>query len=273
MTLLKTGAVIAVRLVGLLFAVAAALSIPPTRDMLASDVEVNSDNVLYVPIEICIPSEIVFNGQTVTVPTTDNGGCHTLSFFINACVMSLVLSIVATIMNFCFDFAARCKLGNISLNAVASMSLFLVFILLQTAVCCWAIAKELDFWNSYFDKVHDELGDSFLTDIQTRGSRNRLVVTGTLSVLFAALLLVEAFFNFCCAKRQEATVTPESSSFRKSGVASPTSTATMDLEASNSLDQTEKSNTSGNNNNINGEEEGSVAFGTTSELPPWANTN
>ena len=177
-------AIITVRVMGIIFALAAALSIPPTRDMLKSDIEMDDDMVVYVPIEICIPSEITFDDQSITVPTTDIGTCHTLSFFINACVMSLVLSIVATGMYLSFDMARRVKFGNMSASAVRSMSVFLVFIILQTSVCCWAIAKELSFWNDYFDKVHEELDHPFISDIQTRGYRIRLIFTGILGIVF-----------------------------------------------------------------------------------------
>ena len=154
--------------------------------------------------------------------------------------MSLVLSIVATGMYLSFDMARRVKFGNMSASAVRSMSVVLVFIILQTSVCCWAIAKELSFWNDYFDKVHEELDHPFISDIQTRGNRIRLIFTGILGIVFIILVLAEALYVFCWKDgkgKSSASFKGSLGSVNKSSTdSSPKSASTMDLEASFSID-------------------------------------
>ena len=280
-TVMEIVAVALVRIVGASFAIAAILSVPSTRDMLNNDYEVTSDGVLLVPIQICIPTEIIVSeGESITIPVTEENdeGCHDLSYFINVCVMSLILSVVATGFYFGFDLAARFKFGNITRSAVASLSLFFVFILLQTVVCCWAIAEELNFWNGYFDDIHSKLQDSSLyesiSDIETRGNRMKLMVTGLLGLLFVILLLVESFITLCCcgsrssSKEQQPSMTePMKTAIPLS---SPSSNNTFDL------DESKDSTGRGSINSqmeAGGTSNSSIAFGTTSELPPWADAN
>jgi hypothetical protein len=150
------------RLVGLLFLVAAALSIPEAWKLNESEYtrSENDNKTIFVPIEICDKSSITIDGQAVVFKTrsdesndgnSNNSDCHTLEYLINACVASILFAGAATIIFFIFDLLARYHTsGPVSRSAVLGMSFFLSFILVQTAACCYALYMECDYWEEYF---------------------------------------------------------------------------------------------------------------------------
>jgi hypothetical protein len=128
--------------------------------------------------------------------------CHTLDFLVNACAMSFVFSIGAIVIFFLADILIRRGIGVP--GAVVGMGLFLIFILLQTAVCTWALVSESSYWTEYFEDILD---DSFaeygIDSVETYGNTWMLMATGTAALACSVLLILEAFVSFCCRSEQK----------------------------------------------------------------------
>ena len=227
------------------FAVIAALSIPEARQLLKGSYEqqgdvlyiplticepsgimlngeyvsLDSENTVEVDEGVEDVDPVVENVTTTTTATdaiTSNAtsrflhsdefharDCHTLDFLVNACAMSFVFSIGAIAIFFVADMLIRRGIGVP--GAVVGMGLFLVFILLQTAVCTWALVSESRYWTDYFEDIVDDsrFAEYGIDSVETYGNTWMLMATGAAALACSVLLILEAFVSFCCRSEQK----------------------------------------------------------------------
>jgi len=221
------------RFVGLGFVVVAGYSIPEALKLLGDSYE-QSGSTLFVPLLICEPvrifsasfsdrcshntyphlltlacfavlsqSEIQIEGSTLVFNSTevsDAGSCHNLQYLVQLVISSLALSIAAMVVFFIFDFFASRKIGPFGKSSVLGMGLFLIFILVQSAICTYALASECLFWTKYFTQIYSASGydDAYgINSIRTYGNSTLLFATGGIAVLASFLLLLEAVAKAC----------------------------------------------------------------------------
>jgi len=180
------------------FAVIAAFSIPEVRLLVAENYQQDGDT-MYIPLNICMPNDVVLNGKTVDLSAgNETVDCHSLDFLINACAMSFCFSIAAIVVFFMAHMLARRGIGSTA--AVGGMGLFLVFILLQTAVCTWALTSESNYWIRYFEEVlNDHFPEMGITHVDTHGNSRLLMATGVAAVASSFFLVLEALMGWCCS--------------------------------------------------------------------------
>lgn len=186
---------LAVRIVCLTFAVMAAFCIPEARKYLRDDV-VGQDDVVFMPLTICKPSTFEFDGALISFDTNDAKGCHVMTFLANSCAMSLVFSILALAVFGLADYSAQRGRSRVP-GAVVGMGLFLVFILLQTAVTTWALGSESRFWENYYQTIlADIAGSSGYKEMRMHGDSMMLIFTGSMAVLCALVMGVETLLMY-----------------------------------------------------------------------------
>jgi hypothetical protein len=169
------------------FVVVAGFTIPEAWNLLKETEQVATleDNIVYIPIEICFGTETI----------TDN--CHSLRFFINACVASMFFAGFAILLFFLFDCMSRFCKGPITRPSVIGMCLFLTFILVQTAACNYALYKECMYWEEYFMKYYTEIESVDVKDVRTYGNKFFFLLTGIAALSSAGLLFLESVVAFC----------------------------------------------------------------------------
>jgi len=126
--------------------------------------------------------------------------CHTLQFLVQAVVLSLIFGMAAMVVFFLFDLLSSRKIGPLGKSSVLGMGLFLIFILVQSAICTWALARESHFWSSYYSNLYQELGynDAYgVSTVKTYGNTTLLFAAGAVAVFASFLLFVEAIVKVC----------------------------------------------------------------------------
>lgn len=205
-------AVIVSRVVLVGFAVMAALSIPEARQLL-NESYTRDEDTLFIPMKLCNPTGISLDGETITLDAEAGNDCRTLDFLTNACAMSFLFSIMAVGIFVISDCFVRRGMG--SSGTVAGMGMFLIFILLQTAVCTWALVAETRFWVEYFNTILEEHFQEFgIENVSTHGNSLMLIATGAAAMLSAALLVAEACLSLCYYKKAD-TETEGTATYRK----------------------------------------------------------
>ena len=201
MSLVRTAITVLARLTCIGFLVSAGLAIPEAWSLNKEEDYVRSGSTLYVPLLICEPQSISYSQSNNTVTFGDDddiGKCRSLEYLINACVASILFAMAALLIFFLFDTLARCKRGPVGSSSVLGMSLFLTFILVQAAACCFALYKEMDFWENYFQNAFDAIEDSEITEVETHGNKTTLYITFILALVSAGALLFDTLLIFCC---------------------------------------------------------------------------
>jgi len=206
-----------IRLVCVAYVVLAGWAIPNAWSLTENEYELKG-STLYVPIQICNPQSITFGvNQTVqfvdavtanATASTANASdattpaCHTMDHLINACVLSIILSMAAMVLFFVFDALSYFK--KVRIGAVMGISLMLVFILVMAAACCYALYEEMDSWETYFQKEFDDMDDSQneygIQNVQTHGNKAILAIAFVLALIAAGSLLLDTFILFCCGE-------------------------------------------------------------------------
>jgi hypothetical protein len=138
-----------------------------------------------------------------------NDGCHTLQYFINACVVSMFLAGVANLFFILWDVLSKyCAKPIARSTTTAGMRLFLTFILLQTAAANYALYKECNYWKDYYlDRFNEaetnavtsgysnNLNLSSIDDVQTYGDPLFFFLTCVLALTCSGLLLLDGILR------------------------------------------------------------------------------
>lgn len=153
----KTASFVAALAIYVFYCAAAVFSVAEIQKMMEESLYLDtSDGTLYVPLVVCESENATSSSSffdTVIGGTSDE--CHSLKFLIYACSMSLVFSIAATAIYSILSVFVVCKRGGpFNRSSSLGMALFLCFILLQSAVCLWALGSECNFWTDYFTRLY-----------------------------------------------------------------------------------------------------------------------
>jgi hypothetical protein len=159
-----------------------------------------------VPLQTCKPLSIVafyenstYAGNTTfSFPNLDNidDNCHTLKYFINASVASMFFAGVAILMFICFDMLSKCNSGHFSRASVQGMSNFLIFLLIQTAACSYAIYNECQYWVTFYEERFAELEEAQIDEVRTYGNEFLFFMTSIVAVACAGLLFIDFILGF-----------------------------------------------------------------------------
>ena len=189
------------------FVVIAGLTIPEAWNLIYETTYTKEGNTILVPIETCKPLSITldndtstFSGNTTfTFPNLDDAAdnCHTLKFFVNASVASMFFASVAILLFIIFDLVSRYCTGPISRSSVVGMSLFLAFMLIQTAAASHAIYNECQHWVSFYEERFAELEKAEVDEVRTYGNKFFFFLTSIMAVTCAGLLVIDSILGFC----------------------------------------------------------------------------
>ena len=218
-----------VRLICVAFVVLAAFAVPNAWSLTSKSDYVLEGSTLYVPLQICEPRSISFGlnntvvnffddePQSIAVDVTNSTGdledndtqnlkndvddveCHTLDNLINACVLSILFAMAATLIFFLFDALAYYK--KVRAGVAMGMSLFLVFILVMAAASCYAMYEEMVYWEEHLQKRFDDLDNLYGVDeVRMHGNKFYIAVAFVLALIAAGALLVDTLVIFCCGE-------------------------------------------------------------------------
>ena len=221
---------IVVRLICVAFVVLAAFAIPNAWSLTQEQDYVLEGSTLYIPLRICDPRSISFGVNTTvhffdepqvvsvdstnstanaTAATTDAAKevnddadlqCHTLDNLINACVLSIIFAMTATLIFLVFDAMVYYK--KVRAGAAMGMALFLVFILVMASASCYAMYQEMTYWQEHFEKLFQdkEFDDYGVEDVQPHGNKMFVALTFVMALIAAGGVLVDTFVIFCCGE-------------------------------------------------------------------------
>lgn len=192
------------------FIVISGFAVDETRQLL-NDQYHQIGNVLYIPLLICRPDNIEVDGESIAFDANEDS-CRNMKYLVNACALSLIFSMAATFTFMVFDILAFFNKGPFKkTKSVLGMGLFLIFILVQTAVCIWSVASEAQYWTNYFTEMIGDLGLDGVKTISTYGNFKIMYAAGVFTLANSGLLLVTALIGLCCVKDtdDESTHTPE----------------------------------------------------------------
>jgi hypothetical protein len=183
------------------FVVMAGMAIPEAWNLIDETTYTKEGNMVYVPIETCKPLSISLdNGNTtITFPalTGPSDNCHTLRYFINACVASMFFAGLAIAVFLLFDMSSRFCKKAVSRSSVVGMSLFLAFILVQTAACCYALYKECNYWIVFYEERFQSLEQDDVNEVRTYANKFFFFLTSIIAIGCAGLLVVDSVVAFC----------------------------------------------------------------------------
>lgn len=170
-------------------------------------------NTILIPLQMCAPDSISFEGGVLLFSGEEVGDCHALTYIVGACAASIIFGIVALLMFFVFDGMVRLRVGPFKVRTVLGMSFYLAFSLIQAAVCCWALYKETSARQEYFTIMFEKARKT--ESVATYGDPNWFYRTMVVALTTAALLIVDSiytfFFGLVAAKRKPANDAPEQS--------------------------------------------------------------
>jgi hypothetical protein len=208
------------RLACLTFVVVAGMTIPQAWDLLNENTFTKEGNVVYVPLEQCSRSSITIdNAQLNLNKESTNDDCHTLQYFINASVASMFFSGAAILIFVLWDSLSKYCTRPIARSfAIMGMSLFLIFILFQTAAVNYALYKECNYWEDYYlDRFKDSETSAVITgysnnldlsdieDVQTYGDPFFFFLTCIMALTCSGLLLLDALVDFVFGRTTKPT--------------------------------------------------------------------
>lgn len=184
------------------FVVIAGFTIPEALNLITETSYLSEGNTILIPIEACwiIPDfeSSTFDGNaTFTFSNLNDAAlkCHSLKYFINASVASMVFAGAAIILFILFDLMSRCCAGSISRSSVAGMSLFLAFMLSQTAASTYAIYNECQFWVTFNEERFTKLEETEGDEVRTYGNVIFFLLTTIVAVACAGLLVIDSIFG------------------------------------------------------------------------------
>jgi hypothetical protein len=172
------------------------------------------DDTLFVPLVLCVPESIDIDGEILIMDTsaTSMDQCRQLDYLINACAISLLFSIAASILFLLVDCMARYQRGPFNMSSAAGMGLFLVFILLQAGISTGALVEQTYFWVQHFQGIVDETNNNGnLGFDKVQSYANQTVLTSTALCAFGCSLVifVHAMVYQCCSCQTPADVKDE----------------------------------------------------------------
>ena len=192
------------------FLIAVCVSLPQIWSMKKDGYEFDGDVVL-LPVKICVPAAIDFEGYTTTA-SYEGAECRTLAFLVVAISIALCLSAIAVILyiSLCIDI---CCCFKVKKSTMFGMGVFLIFLLVQTSVVTASLGAEVRFWDNYYQEVFDKLSDEDrygFSSARTHG-KSWIIFYATVSSLFLVIaLIVQAWFSLANAtlSRREQPATP-----------------------------------------------------------------
>jgi hypothetical protein len=165
--------------------------------MEGSSVEVQGSTV-YAPLLACdsvtVNSNETLNSENSTSTAFAGATCdeHDNSI-IWAVIVSLAISMAAVVVFLVFGFMADYRIGPLNKSSVLGMGLFLIFILVQSAIGVWSLVSTAQYWISYYER-HVEADK----EVEVYGSINLLTATGGVAIGAAGMLLLECLTRMCC---------------------------------------------------------------------------
>ena len=221
---------IVVRLICLAFVVLAAFAVPNAWSLTQEQDYVLEGSTLYIPLRICEPRSISFGLNTTVyffeepqaisvdanntanatdsdttadqnVKNDDDLQCHTLDNLINACVLSIIFAMAATLIFFVFDAMAYYK--KVRAGVAMGMTLFLVLILIMASASCYAMYQEMTYWQEHFEKLfHDMAQDNNygVEEVKPHGNKLFVALTFIAALIAAGAVLVDTLIIFCCGE-------------------------------------------------------------------------
>jgi hypothetical protein len=189
------------------FVVIAALTIPEAWNLINETTYSKEGKIVFVPLETCKPLSITLDNSTssfvgnttFTFPNLNDvaDNCHTLKYFINASVASMFFAGVAILLFIVFDMMSRYCTGPISRSSVVGMSLFLAFMLIQTAACSYALFNECQHWVSFYEEQFALFEKSEVDEVRTYANKFFFFLTSIMAVVCAGLLVIDSILGFC----------------------------------------------------------------------------
>ena len=232
----------ATRLACIGFVVIAGLTIPEAWNLINETTYTKEGSTVFVPIETCKPLSITLDSAlavnaTFTFPNltdaTDN--CHTFQYFINASVASMFLAGVAILLFILLDMMSRYCTGPISRSSVMGMSLFLAFILIQTAACSFALYNECQYWTTFYEDRFEDLENSGVDEVRTYANKFFFFLTSIVAVVCAGLLVIDSILGFCVTTKPKRDNKKEKE--QESYVATPVNTTnTVAADSNDSME-------------------------------------
>ena len=179
------------------FLVVAALTIPEAWNLIQDETfaYTQEGSTAWVPLQTCFALDYTSTGNTNLDETNTN--CHSLEYFINASVASMFFTGVAILLFIVFDIMSRYCTGPISRASVSGMSLFLAFLLIQTAACTYAIYNECQYWVSFYEQQFAALGRNDVEEVRTYANKFLFFLTSIMALACAGLLLIDSVVGFC----------------------------------------------------------------------------
>ncbi len=181
------------------FVVMAALTIPEAWNLIQDETfaYTQEETTVWVPLQTCFALDYTSTGNPNLGDAVANTNCHTLKYFINASVASMFFTGIAILLFLLFDIMSRYCAGPISRASVSGMSLFLAFLLIQTAACTYAIYNECLYWVSFYEEQFAALGRNDVEEIRTYANKFFFFLTSIMAVACAGLLLIDSVVGFC----------------------------------------------------------------------------
>lgn len=161
---------------------------------LAKNEYLRDGDTILVPLQMCAPESIEFEGGALLFSGDDVGECHALTYIVGACAASVIFGMAALLLFFVFDGMVRLRIGPFRMRTVLGMSFYLAFCMIQTAACCWALYKECSARQDYFERMFQEAEKS--ENVATYGNPNWFYRTMILALTAGSLLIVDSIFTF-----------------------------------------------------------------------------
>lgn len=216
---IKAAFFFASRLCSLAFLAIACATLPQVV-RLAKNEYLRDGNTIMIPLQMCAPQSIEFEGGALLFSGDEVGECHALTYVVAACAASIVFGIAALLLFFVFDGMVRLRIGPFKIRTVLGMSFYLGFSLIQAAVCCWALYKETSSRQAYFATMFANAQKK--ESVATYGDPNSFYRTMVLALTTASLLIVDSIYTFffgLTVKRKEET--PEGEQSRETSPEQP----------------------------------------------------
>lgn len=185
--------------------VVAFVSFPQARKLLEDNPEIK-DGVFYSPLLFCV----------VSAASSTLEDCRTPAFLVNAAAASLFVSAFSTLvfvtLTTLLEYGKLSRFQWAQKGMVLGISLFLIFIYIQTAISSWALAEETRILVSATSKVLKESGEYErfgLEDVRSHGNGIYLWVSGACAIFAAAGVLIDTVNNIACRKPKSTPATPK----------------------------------------------------------------
>lgn len=167
--------------------VLACWAFPQARKLLNGTLDFNTDGEVSLPLIFCefdAIESIYFDEFDIesggSIDLASHPGCTTLHFLINAAAASLVVSATAVVVHL---FETGCNFRSKMLRHRSfTKILFLIFILIQSAISSWALAAEVKQLDGFMEDALEYCGffdDYGYTGVRTHGDDKWLWISGS----------------------------------------------------------------------------------------------